>query len=83
MLIAFAAVVLLDGFGHFILAANPKEKSLWRNRGKCSCGRIPFFEIWPAVDSLDEVFFLFSREKAAFLAFLLSKNRCLLLYNLF
>ena len=38
MLIAFAAVVLLDGFGRFALAANPKEKTLWRNWGFCAAG---------------------------------------------
>lgn len=42
MLAAFAAVVLLDGFGRFVLAANPKEKTLWRNWGFCVAGLLVF-----------------------------------------
>ena len=42
MLAAFAAVVLLDGFGRFVLAANSKEKALWRNWGFCVAGLLVF-----------------------------------------
>lgn len=42
ILAAFAAVVLLNGFGHFVLAANSKEKTLWRNWGFCVAGLFVF-----------------------------------------
>ena len=42
VLVAFAAVVLMDGFGRFVLASNPKEKTLWRNWGFCAAGLLAF-----------------------------------------
>ena len=67
----------------FYLGGQSQRKISLAQPGEMLLRARSLFEIWLAVDSLDEVFFLFSREKAAFLAFLLSKNHCLLLYNLF
>lgn len=70
ILAALAAVVLLDGLGRFVLAANAKEKTLWRNWGFCAAGLLVFhwalFEGFFHFDWLREMLW---RARAFFLIF--------------